>query len=155
MNNERLRLIGGLLIIISVFLPLGFVIASLKQKTWYIHSWIFGLTYEDNVGGGQSLTYYVHWLSIVFTLIFLAIGAIIAASTNQDNGKRVMILSITLLAYRVFTTIVAVVSAQREGDEYTYIYIPHIGFFVAVIGCILAIVSNTDLIEMLLQKSNN
>ncbi|GAI78815.1 unnamed protein product, partial [marine sediment metagenome] len=99
MDNERFRLIGGLLIMISVFLPLGFVIASHEQKTWYIHSWMFGLTYEDMVGGGQSLTFYLYWLSIVSTIIFFAIGAIITASTNQDNGKRVMILSITLLAY--------------------------------------------------------
>jgi len=154
MNNERFRLIGGLLIIISVFLPLGFVIASHNQGTYYIHSWMFGLTYEDKVGGGQSLTFYLYWLSIVSTIIFLAVGAIITASTNQDNGKRVMILSITLLAYRVFTTILAVFSASREG-EYTYTYIPHVGFFVAVVGCILAILSNTEIIEKLLKKPNN
>lgn len=155
MDKEKLRIMGGLLIMISVFLPLGFVIASLREKTWYIHSWIFGLTYEEKVGGDQSLTFYVHWLSIVFTIIFLIVGALIIASTNQENGKRVMILSITLLIYRVFTMILAVVSATREGDEYTYIYIPHIGFFIAVIGCIFAIVSNTGLIEIIFKKSNN
>ena len=83
---------------------------------------MFGLTYEEMVGGGQSITFYIYWLSIVSTIIILTVGAIITASTNQDNGKRVMILSITLLAYRVFTTIVAVFSASREG-EYIYIYI--------------------------------
>jgi hypothetical protein len=154
MDNERFRLIGGLLIIISVFLPLGFVIASHNQGKYYIHSWMFGLTYEEMVGGGQSITFYIYWLSIVSTIIILTVGAIITASTNQDNGKRVMILSITLLAYRVFTTIVAVFSASREG-EYIYIYIPHVGFFITVIGCILAIISNTEIIEMLLKKPNN
>ena len=152
MNNERFRLIGGLLIIISVFLPLGFVIASHNQ-TYYIHSWMFGLSYEDIEGGGQSLTFYIYWLSIVSTILFLAVGAIITASTNQDNGKRVMILSITLLVYRVFTTILAAVLASRTG-EYTYIYIPHVGFFVAVVGCIFAILSNSDIIGML-KKTNN
>jgi len=127
MDNERFRLIGGLLIIISAFLPMGFVIASHNQKTWYIHSWMFGLTYEEIVGGGQSITFYIYWLSILSTIIFLAVGAIITASTNQDNGKRVMILSITLLAYRVFTAIVAIVSASRTG-EYTYTYIEWFNF---------------------------
>ena len=96
MDKEKLRLMGGLLIIVSVFLPLGFVTASLGEKTWYIHSWIFGLTYEDKVGGTRSLTFYVHWLSIVLTLIFLVVGALIITSTNQENGKRVMVLSFTL-----------------------------------------------------------
>jgi len=114
---------------------------------------MFGLSYEDIEGGGQSLTFYIYWLSIVSTILFLAVGAIITASTNQDNGKRVMILSITLLVYRVFTTILAAVLASRTG-EYTYIYIPHVGFFVAVVGCIFAILSNSDIIGML-KKTNN
>ena len=139
MDNERFRLIGGLLIIISAFLPMGFVIATHNQDTYYIHSWTFGLTYEDRVGGVQAISFYFYWLSMLSTIIFLAVGAIITASTNQENGKRVMILSTILLVYRVFSTIIAIVSATRRG-EYTYTYIPHVGFFVVVIGCILAII---------------
>ena len=104
---------------------------------------MFGLNYEDRVDLGQTLTFDVRWLSILITILVLIVGVIIIVLKNEGNEKRLMMLSSLLFVFRVFYTITAVVSGARVG-EYSTTYIPHIGFFVIIIGCILVFISQSE-----------
>ena len=142
LDKKNLRLIGGLLVVVSVFLPINFTIVKHNQKTYYITSWIFGLNYEDRMDLGQTLTFTFRWLSILITILVLIVGIIIIALKNEGNEKRLMILSSMLFVFRVFYTTTAVVTGSRVA-EYSTTYIPHVGFFVVIIGCILVFLSQS------------
>lgn len=143
MDRKNLRLIGGLLVVISVFLPMAFIIVKHSKNTYYIHSWIFGLNYEDRMELGQTLTFDFRWLSLLITILVLVVGIILIALKSEGNEKRIMILSSMLFVFRVFYTITAVVTGLRVG-EYSTTYIPHIGFFVVIIGCIFVFLSQSE-----------
>ena len=143
MDKKNLRLIGGLLVVVSVFLPISFTIVKHNQKTYYITSWIFGLNYEDRMDLGQTLTFHFRWLSILITILVLIVGIILITLKSEGNEKRIMILSSMLFVFRVFYTVTAVVTGVRVG-EYSTTYIPHIGFFVVIIGCILVFLSQPE-----------
>ena len=143
MDKKNLQLIGGLLVVISVFLPISFTIVTHNQNTYYITSWIFGLNYEDRMDLGQTLTFPFRWLSILISILVLIVGIIIIALKNEGNEKRLMILSSMLFVFRVFYTVTAVVTGARVA-EYSTTYIPHIGFFVVIIGCILVFLSQSE-----------
>ena len=143
LDKEKFRLIGGLLIIISVFLPISYIIVTESQKTYYIHSWTFGLKYEDRMDLGQTLTFDFRWLSIVITFLVILVGIILITLKNEGNEKRIMILSSMLFVFRVFYTVTAIITGQRVA-EYSTTYIPHVGFFVVIIGCILVFLSQSE-----------
>lgn len=143
MDKKKFRLIGGLLVIISVFLPMAFIIVKHNKNTYYIHSWIFGLNFEDRMALGQTLTFDFRWLSIIITILVLIVGIILITLKNEGNEKRIMILSSMLFVFRVFYTVTAVVTGARVA-EYSTTYIPHVGFFVVIIGCILVFLSQSE-----------
>ncbi len=159
MNDERLRLIGALLILISVFLPINFIVVVITGKegfgntTFYIHDWMFGLSYIIAEGDtvGQWFSFNFNLIGTIVMIIHIIFGIIILRSNNHDNGTRILALSIILLIFRIFSMIFfsrlmsdAIIT---ETGSWITSYYPHIGSFSILIGCILAIVGSKKYVE--------
>jgi len=154
MNDEKFRFIGALLILISIFLPMTYVVVistgnekkGFDNTTFHIHKWMFGLNYIIAEGDkpGNWLSFSINWVGTIIMIIYIVFGIIILKSNNQDNGTRIMALSTMILIFRILSLLVIVVSTPRpfitsSGSSFEY-RLPHIGFFVIIIGCILALI---------------
>lgn len=145
MLKEKKATIGGILIIISVFLPVTQFVFEFDHGIMEENRFIFGQKFRVLFvkGGGTKSNLYlgVNVVGIVCAILLLILAIkIILNAYDDDKGKQITKLGISSILVLIFNTILELSQAVLFRPSFT-LFLPHIGFVGIVLGGTLAAIN--------------
>lgn len=149
-------LIGGIVIIISVFLPIISINTTYHDYDIIFHYWLSGLMYISAKNGNGSESRYRFYPNVIGFACMVAVIAMgiltIIKSAKQKDSWQIIIFGIISTGILVGTTfwMMAFLSfvLKNEGlGSFTSSLIPSYGFYCCIIGGILIVIGGLILKE--------
>ncbi len=147
MLKEKIATIGGILIILSVFLPVTQFVFDFNYGTWEENRWLFGQNFRVLFykGGGRTsnLSIRITVVGIICAILLLILAIKIILIAYDDKGKQIMNLGISSILVLIFNTIVEISQAVLYRPSFS-LFLPHIGFVGIVLGGTLVAISGYE-----------
>jgi len=145
MLKEKKATIGGILIILSVFLPVTQFVFEFDYGIVEDNRWLYGQKFRVlflKSGGRKSSLYLgVNVVGIICAIILLILAIkIILIAYDDDKGKQMMKFGISSILVLIFNTIVEISQAVLYRPSFS-LFLPHVGFVGIVLGGTLAAIS--------------
>jgi len=143
--KEKIATIGGILIIISVFLPATQFVFELYYGRLEENRWIFGQKFQViffKEGGRVSrLSIRFNIIGIICAILLLVLAIkIILNAYDDDKGRLITKLGISSIIVLIFNTVVEISLAVIFHPSFS-LFLPHIGFVGILLGGSLATLS--------------
>ena len=138
--KKNLCIIGGVISIISVFLPTFYIII----RTEVIHYWIFGLIFW------YELFFYFDLVGTVCIILIISSAILVIASANNESKIGLLGGILIIVALVTYYGIVEIRFSMLIFDTgymiilSHYTVIPSFGFFTALIGGIISIIGSNS-----------
>ncbi len=145
MEKEKLTSIAGILILISIFLPVNYTYFVFELGSFQEHKWIFGQRFEiyTNTKGEvfyHSRYFFFYFIGYIFVIVFLILAIKIILNAHSIKGKKIVRLGISSIIVLAIESLIQLYIAIFLRPNLV-IFLPHIGFVGILIGGILAIIS--------------
>jgi hypothetical protein len=145
MLKEKKATIGGILIILSVFLPVTQFVFEFDHGIIEENRWVYGQKFRVlflKSGGRKSNLYLgVNVVGIICAIVLLILAIkIILIAYDDDKEKQITKLGISSILVLIFNTIVEISQAVLYRPSFS-LFLPHIGFVGIVLGGTLAAIS--------------
>lgn len=145
MEKEKITSIAGIIILISIFLPVNYTFFVFELGSYQEHKWIFGQRFEiyTNTKGEvfyHSRYFFFYFIGYIFVILFLILAIKIILNAHSIKGRKVVRLGIISLIILALESILQLYIAMFRRPNLV-IFLPHIGFVGILIGGILAIIS--------------
>ncbi len=144
MAEHGLSLWGGILIILSLFLPIVSYKWIILEKDVHLDvlRWMFGSTFISSLRDDGTRDSYILFsfdtVGVLCTILLLALAIMIIIGAFKENGNPItkwVITSVLVVISYTIWIFVDLTIIQRASSFY-----PTIGFFGIIFGCFLAIV---------------
>ena len=144
MLKEKKATIGGILILLSVFLPVTQFVFEFDHGIIEENRWIFGQRFRVLLikGGGTKSNLYlgVNVVGIVCAILLLILAIKIILIAYDDKGREITKLGISSILVFIFHSILEISQAMLFRPSFT-LFLPHVGFVGIVLGGPLAAIS--------------
>ncbi len=144
MVEHGLSLWGGILIILSLFLPIVSYMGGIygEDGYWNVLRWMFGLNFISHQEDDGTLSRYISFsddpVGITCVILLVALSIMIIVGSFKENGniitKWVISSVFVLICYTIWIYLELVIIQGARS------FFPTIGFFGILFGCFLAIV---------------
>lgn len=144
MLKGKIATIGGILIIISVFLPVTQFVFEFDYGRMEENRWIFGqnfrvLFYNDG-GRTSNLSIRFDVIGIVCAIVLLILAIKIILIAYDDKGRQILKLGISSISVLSFHSILQLSQAVLFRPSFS-LFLPHVGFIGILLGGSLAAIS--------------
>ena len=144
MLKEKKATIGGILILLSVFLPVTQFVFQFDYGVVEENKWIFGQSFRvlflKNGGRRSSLYIGINVVGIICAIVVLILAIKIILIAYDDKGRERIRLGISSILVLIFNTIVELSQAALFRPSFS-LFLPHVGFVGILLGGSLAIIS--------------
>ncbi len=144
MEKEKIASIAGILILISTFLPVNYVLFVFKYGSYQDIKWIFGqrfLIYTNTKGTVYyySRYFFFYFPGYIFAIVLIVIAIKIILNAHSIKGRKIVILGISSIIIIVLETVIQLYAALILSPK-AVLFLPHIGFVGIILGGLLAII---------------
>ncbi len=142
MAKKKLCIIGGVISIISVFLPMFYII---RDET---HYWIYGLVFWS-FGGGE-LFFRLDEIGTICIILIIGSAILVIASGNSESKIGLLGGILIIVAIVTYYGIIEIGTSRilQNTGYMEYLsrdtVIPSFGFFTALIGGIISIIGSNS-----------
>ena len=144
MLKGKIATIGGILILISVFLPVTHFVFEFYSGIMEENRFIFGQKFRVLIpkrGGRKSnLSLQFDVVGIICTILLLIFAIKIILVAYDDKGREITRLGIASIIVLIFHSILEISEAVLFHPSFS-LFLPHVGFVGIVLGGSLAVIS--------------
>ncbi len=144
MLKEKKATIGGILIILSVFLPVTQFVFEFDYGIVEENRWLFGQKFRVLFikGGGRKSSLYmgINVVGIICAIVLLILAIKVILIAYDDKGREITRLGISSIIVLIFNTVVEISQAVLFHPSFS-LFLPHVGFVGIVLGGTLAAIS--------------
>ena len=147
-EKEKITSIAGIIILISIFLPVNYLLFVSELGSYQDHRWIYGQHYEifTNTDGIQSyhMRFFIfNFPGFIITILVVVVAIKIILKAHSIKGRKIMRLGISTIIILVLDSGIQLFAASFLRPNLV-LFLPHIGFVGIFLGGLLAIISGSN-----------
>ena len=144
MEKEKITSIAGIIILISIFLPVNYALFVFKYGSYQDIKWIFGqrleiFTNTEGIVYYHSRYFFFYFFGYIFAIVLIVLAIKIILNAHSIKGRKVVGLGISSIIVILLETIIQLYAALFRPPK-AVLFLPHVGFVGIFLGGILAII---------------